>query len=64
MTMQYIRDYYGVPAKRGAEIKYRGEPYVIVGSSGHYLRAKKLTLLGEPRLKVVTLHPTWEVEYE
>lgn len=64
MTMQYIRDYYKVPAKRGGKIKFQGIPHVIVGSDGAHLRAKPLTSFGEPfRVKSVTLHPTWEVEY-
>jgi hypothetical protein len=64
MTMQYIRDYYKVPAKRGAKIKFRGIPHVITSADGAHLRAKPLTSSGEPfRVKPVIIHPTWEVEY-
>ena len=30
MTMQRIRDYYGVPAKRGGRVEFRGQPGVII----------------------------------
>lgn len=71
MTLQYIRDHYGVPAKRGAKIKFQGRPYVIVGAArhqGHYLRARMLISNGPglplfPVKTIDTLHPTWEVEY-
>lgn len=65
MTMQYIRNYYKVPAKRGAKIKYHGQPYVIVGSLGHYLRVTASGRSGRSLLgSVITIHPTWEVEYD
>lgn len=63
MSMQYIRDYYGVPAKRGGKIRYTGilstpREGKIVGSSGQYLRVR---FNGVKRL--MTLHPTWQIEY-
>lgn len=58
--MAYIRDYYKVPAKRGARIRFR-DAYdgVIVGSRGQYLRVR---FDWEP-LTIQTLHPTWCVTY-
>ncbi len=63
MSMEYIRKYYKVPAKRGAkvrvtsshgkDIKFDG---TIVASEGAYLRIK---ING----KVGTYHPTWNIEY-
>lgn len=65
MTMAYIRDYYQIPAKRGARIRWRyyrkgpqADEGTIVGSQGQYLRVR---FDGSPR--IVSLHPTWEIEY-
>lgn len=63
MSMKYIRDHYRVPAKRGARIVYSGDGMAcggtIVGTSGPHLRVR-LDILNNA---IVTLHPTWEVEY-
>jgi ATP:corrinoid adenosyltransferase len=60
--MKYIRDYYGVPAKRGARIIYTGNgmrtPGRITSAIGGRLRARL-----EGVDYAVILHPTWEVEY-
>lgn len=62
MSMKYIRDYYGVPAKRGAAIIYTGNGERvagrIIGSISGHLRAR---LVGVEY--TVILHPTWKVEY-
>ena len=62
MSMKYIRDYYGVPAKRGARVRYFdgvNEFFgVIVGSRGSLLRVR---FDGEKGASL--LHPTWWVEY-
>lgn len=61
--MESIRRYYGVPAKRGTRIAYRGEGRrwigTIVAARGHYLRVRLDNCFGQ----IMTLHPTWEVEY-
>lgn len=61
MSMQSVRQYYNVPAKRGMRIKMDGRPATITGTTRGpmYLRVRfddspKIT---EP------IHPTWEVEY-
>ena len=56
--MEYIRLRYGVPAKRGAKIKYCGQPGKITGCDSGYLLIK---LDGEKRSK--RYHPTWNIEY-
>jgi len=60
--MKYIRDYYGVPAKRGAKIIYTGNGERvegrITGSINAHLRARL-----EGVEYAVILHPTWKVEY-
>lgn len=58
MSMSYIRAHYRVPAKRGALIRFEGKPAMVVGTSGPHLRAR---IDGQPG--VVTLHPTWHVEW-
>ena len=62
MSMLYIRKRYGVPAKRGARIEYRGEGSpelgTITGSEGAYLRIR---MDGEKHTG--TYHPTWEMRY-
>ena len=56
MTMQWIRDHYGVPAKRGGRVKFFGTEGTII-SATHYLYVR----MDDGRK--VLLHPTWEVEY-
>lgn len=58
MSLAYIRRYYGVPAKRGGRVTYKGMPGVITGSSDAHLRVR---LDGET--ESVILHPTWNVTY-
>lgn len=40
MSMAYIRDFYGVPAKRGGIVFYKGHRGVITGSKNAYLRVR------------------------
>jgi len=62
MSMEYIRNYYRVPAKRGGRIEYTGgeEPRqgVITGSRG----ARILIRLDGDNYAAV-YHPTWEIRY-
>ena len=62
MTMEYIRQTYGVPAAGGARVTYSGGPMVqhgtIMGTKGKYLRIR---LDGEAR--PMNFHPTWKLEY-
>jgi hypothetical protein len=58
MSMQNIRDCYGVPAKRGAPVMTEAGAGVITGSRGQYLRIR---LYGDRRSKIY--HPTWRIEY-
>jgi hypothetical protein len=66
VSLEYIRQYYGVAAFKGTEIVYTGERGkrhvgVIVGAwEGYaYLLVSMPTLWDEP----VPMHPTWEIEY-
>jgi hypothetical protein len=60
--MERIRDYYKVPAKRGGKIIYSGDG---VPKKGTIKSAKsgRLRVLLEGYKHLVTLHPTWEIEY-
>lgn len=59
-AMKYIRDTYGVPAKRGARILFQGKPYVILSAKNGRLRIWACP----DRIPVIkTIHPTWEVDY-
>jgi hypothetical protein len=58
MSLDYIRQSYGVPAKRGMRITIDGRPATITGSAGARLRVRRD---GEKR--TVIAHPTWRVDY-
>lgn len=59
--MEYIRDTYGVPAKRGGRIEYTypspSRQGTIIGSSGAKLRIR---LDGDAHAGYY--HPTWELK--
>lgn len=64
MSLEYIRDHYGVPAEVDAVIDFewpagRVRTGTIVGAQGAYL----LALFGDPLCGPVPLHPTWNVTY-
>lgn len=58
MSMQYIRDRYNVPAKRGMRVTVDGEAGVIVGTVNAHLRVK----FGDAKHST-PCHPTWRVTY-
>lgn len=62
MSMQRIREQYGVPAKRGGEVRFRGERAVILSAdpTGAYLW---LELPWGSTKRVGPVHPTWEMDY-
>lgn len=63
MSMTYIRNTYGVPAKRGARVEYTG------GSGGPKLGAVRaadgahLMILLDGSKHALPFHPTWELRY-
>ncbi len=64
MSMDYIRNTYGVPAKRGGRVEYtngKGEVRAgtITGVDGQYLRIR---LDGQPYSN--NYHPTWNLKYQ
>ena len=59
MPMQYIRETYKVPAKRGGRVRYQGKSLgTITSARGPHLRIR---LDGEKRPGIY--HPTWKIEY-
>lgn len=57
-SMQYIIDYYGVPAKIGKHVEYNGKRGVIKGARNAYLL---IQLEGEK--KIGCYHPTEGINY-
>ncbi|KHJ56266.1 hypothetical protein LA66_06750 [Aureimonas altamirensis] len=64
MSISYIREYYGVPAKRGGRIEYTGgkspELGTIVGARGAHLRIR---LDGMAYTHPLSFHPTYCIRY-
>lgn len=58
LSFEYVRRYYGVPAKRGCRVVWDGKPGRLTSGNGHYVR---VLLDGERRPRIV--HPTWHMEY-
>lgn len=58
MSMEYIRNHYNVPAKRGGRVKFGDREGTIIGSHGAKLRIK---LDGDTWSRLY--HPTWDIEY-
>jgi len=64
VSLTYIRQYYGVDAKPGGRVTFytaqaQHRYGTIVGAKGQYLRVRP-----DDEDAVVTLHPTWQVDYE
>lgn len=62
MSMKYIRDTYGVPAKRGGRVEFTGSALpimgTITGSKGARLRIRL-----DGATVSLNYHPTWELKY-
>jgi hypothetical protein len=62
MSIQYVRDYYKVPAKRGGRIMFDGWRIgTILSADGPYLRIRFDDR--ERKSHVEYVHPTWRVDY-
>ena len=64
MSMEYIRNHYKVPAKRGAKVRFtdcNGKQSIgtIRSARGAYLRCH----FPDHPERLHTIHPTWHVEY-
>lgn len=57
MSMEYVRTYYGVPARRGLRVTVDGRPGVITRAT-HYVFVRFDGLrFSRP------CHPTWRIDY-
>ena len=52
-AFEYISEYYGVPAKRGQRVTWRGEPGKITSTEGPHIVVR----LDGKKLRRVILHP-------
>lgn len=59
-VFQYIRDYYGVPAKRGGHIIWNGRRWRIYGVT----ETAHLKVVNDETGWRITLHPTAGITYE
>jgi ribosomal protein L21E len=57
-SLEYIRKYFGVPAKMGTRVKYEGKTGRITGATGEYIKIK---MDGEK--KSYCYHASWKIEY-
>lgn len=60
MSMQSIRDYYQVPAKRGMRVIFDGQPGVITSADRSTMH---LRVMLDDTKHSVRVHPTWHMEY-
>jgi hypothetical protein len=58
VSFEYIQKTYGVPAKRGGRVLYKGKPGTIVSTQGPYIRIRL-----DDQAHVLNYHPTWKIEY-
>lgn len=59
MSMEYIRNTYGVPAKRGMRVTAYGKPGVITGAEGAYIMVRL-----DGKTFSLPHHPTDEIVYD
>jgi len=58
ISLEYIRNYYNVPAFKGAKVKYKGTEATIKGGRSQYI-----VLEFADKSMNGNYHPTWEIEY-
>ena len=61
--MQYIRDTYGVPAKRGMRVEYTGDGQKIKGTITGTRRTCGIRIRLDGHSRSLHFHPTWELRY-
>lgn len=59
MSIQAVRDRYGVPAKVGAKVQYQGLDAWITSAPGHHLRL----LVSGDNGSTGPYHPLWKIDY-
>lgn len=60
MALEYIREYYTVPAEIGRRVIVNGKPGVIAAGRGNYIG---VNFDQDKPGHISPCHPTWEVEY-
>lgn len=63
MSMKYIRDYYGVPAKRGGRVRFAGGDNGPTTGTIASSRGSALCVVFDGNSRSSLVHPTWELEY-
>ena len=58
--LRQLREYYGVPLRRGARVKYQGRLGVVLSASGCHIRIR---FDGQKRRHPAPFHPTFQIEY-
>ena len=61
MSMQRIRQFYSVPAKRGMRITHEGHPCTITGTTRGPMHL--MVRFDDDPKRTYPIHPTSEVEY-
>ena len=59
MSLKYISDYYGVNAKRGQIVEFRGKRGKITSATGHYINIR----FDGDKESTGPFHPTSEIKY-
>lgn len=62
MSLEYIRNYYGVPANEGQRVRYSGGFEPIDGTIIRSDSARLIVKL-DGKKRPVSMHPTWQIEY-
>jgi len=60
VSLEYVREYYGVPAEIGRRVTVYGKPGIISADRGHYIG---VTFDTDKPYVVHNAHPTSEVTY-
>ena len=63
MSLEYIRSYYRVPAKRFARVEYTGGPGPPRQGKITGARGARLLIRFDDDGKTYVFHPTWEITY-
>ena len=62
MSIQRIREYYGVPAKVRGRVEYTGGKEPCLGTITG-ARGAKLLIRLDHQVRASVYHPTWEIRY-
>ncbi len=63
MSLEYIRSFYRVPAKRGGQVEYTGGPGPTRQGKITGARGARLLIRFEGEKQPHVFHPTWEIRY-